>query len=129
MHKIMLGMYPNPGFEPTDIAFDDRFESILIRPKHNPKAELWVQRLRYASFFDKGPKLYQAVLPKLGGIQNLVEPTKKNVDKFKEKLDDLLETIPDEPGEQGSRNAPTNSILDQIHNQMVGPKRPKIKKK
>ena len=129
MHKIILGIYPNPGFDPKDIAYDDRFESILIRPKHCPTAKPWVQQIRYASFFHKGPKLYQTILPKIGGVQNILEPNKTNIDKFKEKLDDLLEFIPDEPGEKGCRNATTNSILDQIHHLQEGPRRPKPKKK
>ena len=117
MHKIMMNMYPNPGFSPEDITFDDRHESIRIKPKYNSSAEDWVKRLRSASFFAKGPKLYQTVLPKLGGIAQICEPTKENLDKFKEKLDNLLQTIPDEPGDGLGRVALTNSILDQIRHQ------------
>ena len=79
MQKIILSIYPNPGFNPADIHYSDRLESIKLKPKHNPKAEMWVQRLRSASFFETGPKLYNEVLPKLGGIQQISEPTKENL--------------------------------------------------
>ena len=115
MHKIVLGLYPNPGFDPTSFSFDDRSQSIRVKPKHEPTAEPRVQQLRSASFFAKGPKLYQAVLACMGGVEQICEPTEENIAKFKGKLDDLLESIPDEPGEGGQRNAATNSILDQIH--------------
>ena len=115
MHKIVLGIYPNPGFDPSTFHFDDRSQSIRVMPKHVPSAEPRVQRLRSASFFAKGPKLYEAVLSKIGGVEHILEPTEENLAKFKSKLDELLEAIPDEPGEGGHRNAATNSILDQIH--------------
>ena len=118
-HKIMLNMYPNPGFNPEDITFDERYESICVKPKYNPRAEEWVKRIRSASFFAKGPKLYQTVLPKLGGIAQISEPSKENLDKFKEKLDEFLQTIPDEPGDGDGRVALTNSILDQIRHQHI----------
>ena len=114
MHKILTNLYPNPGFNPEEIHFDERFERILVRPKHNPSAEPWVERLRTASFFTKGPKLYQTVLPYLGGVDQLKEPTEDNLKEFKKKLDEFLETIPDEPGYPEGRRARTNSVLDQV---------------
>ena len=116
MHKVLTNWYPNPGFDFNDISFNDRLQSISVRPKDDPKAEPWVRRLRASSFFGKGPKLYELVLTKLGGIEALEDP--ENHDKFKRKLDELLATIPDQPTVEGlHRQALTNSILDQIRHQ------------
>ena len=116
MRKVITSWYPNPGIDFKDVTFNDRLQSITVRPKYNPKAEDWVKRLRASSFFSKGPKLYELVLEKLGGIAALEEPD--NHEKFKGKVDELLETIPDEPTHADlKRTALSNSILDQIRHQ------------
>ena len=110
----MTHAYPNPGFRPEDISFDDRYNSIKLKPKYDKDAGPAAKRLRSASFFSKGPKLYETVLPLLGGIENICDPSEENLKEFKKKLDTLLETIPDEPEIGEPRPALTNSILDQI---------------
>ena len=113
MYKIINQLYPNPGIDLSSIVLNVR-EGIKIPAKHDPKAPQWVQRLRTASFFSKGPRLLETVLPFIGGVACLTEEI-PNVDKFKEKLDELLETIPDQPTVPGlTCPALSNSILDQI---------------
>ena len=87
MHKVITSWYPNPGIDFKDVTFNDRLQSISVRPKYDQKAEDWVKRLRASSFFSKGPKLYELVLEKLGGIAALEEPD--NHEKFKGKVDEL----------------------------------------
>ena len=90
MYKIITKLYPNPGTDLSSIVLNDR-QGIKIPAKHDSKAPQWVQRLRTASFFSKGPRLLETVLPFIGGVACLTEDI-PDVDKFKGKLDELLET-------------------------------------
>ena len=116
MYKIITKLYPNPGFDLSSIVFNERGE-VRMDPKFDPRAPSWVKRLRTASIFSKGPRLLETVLPYLGGMACLTNPAPNVVD-FKEKLDKVLVTIPDEPTVPGltanMRPALSNSILDQI---------------
>ena len=128
MYKIITKLYPNPGFDLSSIVLSEKGE-VRMDPKFNDKAPSWVQRLRTASIFSKGPRLMETVLPFLGGMACLTNPN-PNVADFKERLDKLLNCIPDKPLVPGltasMRNAHTNSILDQIRH--GGPK-PVLKEK
>ena len=69
------------------------------------------QRQAYASIRMQGPKLFNCV-PK--SLRNLTQCTK---DKFKNKLDKYLRTVPDEPlvsGYTNLRRADTNSLGDMV---------------
>ena len=120
MYKIITQLYPNPGIDLSGITLNDR-QGTKIPSKFDPKAPQWVQRLRTASFFSKGPRLLETVLPFIGGVACLTEDT-PDVDKFKEKLDKLLETIPDQPTVPGlTCPVMSNSILDQIRHRTATP--------
>ena len=70
-----------------------------------------IRNLKEASFTIHGPQLFN-VLPKW--IRNI---TGVSVDKFKDKLDEFLQTIPDEPqiiGYTAIRRADSNSIIDMV---------------
>ena len=113
IYKIFIGLCPNPGFE--KFPFNDR-TGFKVEAKQNRKAEKWVQNLRNSSFFSVAPRLFNALPLELRSFELPVTPTKKDVEKYKEKLDDWLWCIPDQPGSvQGdTRFADTNSILDQM---------------
>ena len=74
-----------------------------------------VKRLKEQSFQVHGPKLFNC-LP-----QTLRNITKVSVEEFKEKLDEYLSSIPDEPNVDGLTPGacdiftakPSNSIIDQ----------------
>ena len=86
MYKIITKLYPNPGIDLGSITLNDR-QGVKIPSKFNPKAPAWVQNLRTASFFSKGPRLLEAVLPFVGGVMSLTGTP--DVNKFKDKLDEL----------------------------------------
>ena len=80
MYKIITELYPNPGIDLGGITLNDR-QGTKIPSKFNPKAPEWVQNLRTASFFSKGPRLLEAVLPYIGGVASLTGTA--DVNKFK----------------------------------------------
>ena len=108
--KIIEGLAPNCG--------------ITVQPSGRRGRELQVpqlrgkpgvQSLRSQSFQVHGPQLFNS-LPKA-----IRDVTKVSVDDFKEKLDNFLHKIPDEPNVEGLTPgacnlwtaAPSNSIVDQ----------------
>ena len=108
--KIIEGLAPNCG--------------ITVQPSGRRGRELQVpqlrgkpgiQSLRSQSFQVHGPQLFNS-LPK-----SIRDVTKVSVDDFKEKLDNFLQKIPDEPNVEGLTPgacnlwtaAPSNSIVDQ----------------
>ena len=120
MYKIIMKIYPNPGFDLSTIVLNDRL-GVRMAPKVDLKAPQWVERLRTASIFSKGPRLLEAVLPHIGGVAAITNPT-PNLEKFKEDLDKLLTSIPDQPNVPGLKcPALSNSILDQIRHMTATP--------
>lgn len=114
MYKIIIGIHPNPGFEVTDFTHNPR-TGIKVLPKFKKNAPCWVKTIRSSSFFTKGPMLYNLLPVELRTEENLVEPTKANVQNFKQKLDKFLVTIPDQPTTTGlQRQAQSNSLIHQL---------------
>ena len=113
LYKIFIGLCPNPGFQ--RFLLNER-TGFKVEAKQNRKAEKWVQNLRNASFFSLAPTLFNALPLELRNFKLPEIPTKKHVDKYKEKLDKYLWCLPDEPGhiKERLRLASSNSILDQM---------------
>ena len=108
-----MGTYPNPGFDLSSVTQNNR-NGIQIPPKINLKAPDWVQTVRGASFFTKGPKLFNILPQELRTQQYLIDPTQEDIKKFKEGVDKYLARVPDQPKTEGlQRVALTNSILFQ----------------
>ena len=116
LYKIMIGAYPNPGFDLSATTYDER-NGFKIKPKLNLRAKQWVSTIRASSFFNRVPKLFNILPLELRDPKWLcVAPTKLNVDKFKIEVDKFLMKLPDQPTTVGrKRTALTNSILDQVH--------------
>ena len=95
MYKIKIGLVPNPGFEPEY----RRCHKFTYKPRNDRKNG----RL---SFFCVGPRLYNSLPPELRELDDVAEPNKTLVETFKGKLDQYLQTIPDNPGTQ------SNSLLN-----------------
>ena len=111
MYKIHIGLNPNVGFEKV---YNFRTK-VKFSPKFNPRAPTTVKSLRYSSFFNKGPMLYNRLPEDMRELENFVTPDKLQVAKFKTKMDKWLELIPDQPGTDGLlRAARSNSIVDQL---------------
>ena len=114
--KILEGISPNCGL--LSQSFERRGREVKI-PAVRGKGK--VQTLREASFQVHGGKLFNS-LPK--SIRDL---NKISVDKFKEKLDFYLQTIPDEPNLNGyiptacsqQTGCPSNSLIDQAKSQKL----------
>ena len=115
LYKIMIKEYPNPGFILPRLDVADR-NGIVVEPKINLRAPAWVATVRGASFFVKGPKLWNIIPLELRQPEFVNNPTPKLVNNFKSALDRYLETVPDQPSVNGLaryRPALTNSILFQ----------------
>ena len=100
VYKIVLGTVPNPGLQYTNYER----HGIKVTPKFNRKS--MVQSIRNASFFVKGPLMYNKLPLHLRLTKWLTEPTAANVMKFKTELDSYLSTIPDLPGTFNNSLAP-----------------------
>ena len=111
----MIKDYPNPGFDLPRLDVADR-NGIVVKPKVNLRAPAWVATARGASFFVKGPNLYNIIPLELRQPQFVNDPSPKLVNNFKSALDRYLATVPDQPSVSGLaryRPALTNSILYQ----------------
>ena len=107
--KILEGFSPNCGLETTNS--DRRGREVKVPPV---KGSGKIQTLREFSFQVHGSRLFNSV-PK--SVRNL---TRVSIEEFKEKLDNYLSTLPDEP--KGPNyipsscsqvtGSPSNSILD-----------------
>ena len=95
MYKIKIGLVPNPGFEPDY----RRCHKFTYKPRNDRKNGRF-------SFFCVGPRLYNSLPPELRELDDIPDENKTLVDTFKDKLDQYLQTIPDNPGTQ------SNSLLN-----------------
>ena len=93
MHKIKVGLVPNPGIEP-----EFNWNSYQFKPRTDRKNGR-------SSFSVTGPCLYNSLLAKLRQLGDNPNPGAKEVNDFKTELDKYLTTLPDNPGTQ------TNSLL------------------
>ena len=111
--KVLQGLVPNPG------VFEARENEYLGRrcqlPQLKQKTRMSIQTMKENSFQTSGPKLFNS-LPK--GIRNMKKFTE---DEFKEKLDEYLQKLPDQPKIDGLipwgqdlEGKPSNSILFQV---------------
>ena len=111
--KILEGISPNCGLEET--FSERRGREVKVPPVKGKGA---IQTIREKSFQIHGAKVFNS-LPK--SIRNLKNT---NTEDFKAKLDEFLETIPDEPKLPGyiptgcnqNTACPSNSIVDQSRN-------------
>ena len=91
MHKIKLGLVPNPCFEFTY----NRTNKFEFKPRTDRKNG------RY-SFFVMGPRLYNSLPAKLRELDDNPYPEAKDVNDFKKDLDAYLTLLRDEPGTQAN---------------------------
>ena len=85
MHKIKLHLVPNPGF---DYVYR-RCQKFSFKPKEYKKPGR-------TSFFNMGPRLFNSIPPDLRELDDVVQPTSLDLDKFKKKLDKVLSVIIDD---------------------------------
>ena len=95
MHKIKIGLVPNPGFD----SEYRRCQKFTFKPRYDRKNGRF-------TFFCIGPKLYNSIPAELRELEDDIQPDASNVDSFKRKLDAYLQTLPDNPGTQA------NSLLN-----------------
>ena len=98
-----------------EITFEDKGRRGIEAqvPKINRRTPSHIKRLRRESFNYVGPNLWNSI-PK--EIRAFKAESKNHVLAFKNKLNQYLQKIPDEPTVYGlHRSAPTNSIIDQKH--------------
>ena len=111
MYRILIGLAAYDGFEiqvGRGITFKTKY-------KHNSKK--LVKRARHASFFYKGPQLYNLLPLELRQAEEISTPTQNHVNSFKRKVDNFLRNIPDQPNVpdlNSSRVAANNSLICQI---------------
>ena len=111
--KILEKQVPNPGVEES---FSDSKGRLVKIPPVNNKSTSRVKTLREATLKVHGGQLFNSLPP------NLRNMMKCDLDLFKEKLDNFLSTIPDQPkiGDltpaccNQTTAAPSNSLVDQI---------------
>ena len=114
MYKIAIGLVPHLGFKPSISPRTKR----TFTPKYKSGAPKIIKTIRFSSFFNKGPRLYNILPNELREAENITIAQKTHVEKFKDKLDKWLELVPDQPTiPTRTRAAQTNSILDQIQNE------------
>ena len=109
--KILEGISPNCGLEATHN--ERRGREVRIPPI---KATGRILSLRESSFQVHGPRLFNSLPKALRNLQKI------SIDEFKAKLDQYLQTIPDEPKVQNYipttcnqiTGNPSNSIVDHI---------------
>ena len=95
MHKIKLGLVPNPGFK-HDYR---RCQKFKFEPKYDRKNGRF-------TFFVVGPRLYNSIPAELRELEDAIHPDASHVADFKGKLDKYLWTLPANPGTQ------KNSLLN-----------------
>ena len=109
--KILEGLAPNCGLEFH--SHERRGRQVKVPQLKGSQS---VRTLRDQSFQVNGPQLFNCLSLKLRNT------SKVSVDEFKEKLDQFLEKIPDEPNVEGLvptacnqfNASPSNSIIDQV---------------
>ena len=97
VYKIIIQHVPNPGLE---INYNPRTK-IRVTPKQNISrtSPAWIKSLRNNSFFVMGPQLYNSIPAALRELEDDSDKSgKEKVNNFKQKLDEYLRTIPDDPG-------------------------------
>ena len=110
--RIIEGQVPNISDQEhrkVETKWHIRRGRVCLIPSVNSHATQAIKTLRYASFGIQGPRLFN-VLPAY--IRNT---TGCSVETFKNKLDNFLQTVPDEPQVKGytaMRRADSNSLLD-----------------
>ena len=105
--KILQGLVPNCGVEVAS-SNEHRLGRLCRIPELQKQSPLSVKTLREASFQVSGPRLLNC-LPKQ--LRNL---TSLSLDEFKERLDLVLTTVPDEPRAGSLGGWPSNSLLSQM---------------
>jgi hypothetical protein len=114
--KTIQGLVPNCGIEVATNSDDRLGRKCQIRPLHK-KAPAAVKTLREGSFQVSGPQLFNC-LPK-----ELRNQTELSLEEFKEKLDQILTRVPDEPQVSGPGRWISNSLLNQMERREEGPPR------
>ena len=110
MFKILHKLVPNPGIEFKQSNRNGITALVPIVPSGIPCA---VKKLKYHHFNFYGPRLFN-LLPL--DLRNFSPMGHDVVFSFKNKLDQFLSTIPDQPTVYGlQRSATSNSLTDQIY--------------
>ena len=107
--KIINNLAPNLKTNPITTHFSDRRGLYCNVPTLRNARSSKTATLRDGSFAIRGPKLYNVLPQSIRNLQNIT------VDAFKNALDKVLCTLPDEPtvpGYAGGRATKTNSLLD-----------------
>ena len=112
---MLENMVPNLTTEENQIksSTSPRHGRRCVVPPISRSSSSRVRSLREGTFSVNGAQLFN-ILPK--DIRNL---TNVELSVFKDKLDEFLQTIPDEPqspGYVGSRQAESNSLLHMVQN-------------
>ena len=106
--KIINGLVPNCGIEWSDC--EERRGRLCVLRKLKGKSS--VQNLRRQSFQVAGPRLWNC-LPK--NVRNF----KGNQDEFKERLDQFLTKVPDEPKAEGLIPGATDVLNEKQTNTLI----------
>ena len=103
IYKIIIHLVENPGL---DILYSPRTKT-TVKPKFCNQAAAWIRRARSSSFFHNGPKLYNSIPGHLRELEDIGQPSKSNVYRFKHRLNMLLKDILDVPGTLANSLCPT----------------------
>ena len=106
--KILQGLVPNCGIEESESQTSARLGRRCKIPQLKKKSNPAVQKLRDSSFQVTGPKLFNCIPKWLRNMKTLT------LDEFKEKLDCVLASVPDEPRIGGPAGWVSNSLLTQM---------------
>ena len=108
--KIINNLAPNLKTNPIRTHYSDRRGLYCSVPNLcNTRCPAKIVTLREGSFAIRGPRLYNVLPQALRNLQNV------SVNMFKNALDKVLCSLPDEPtvpGYAGGRATKTNSLLD-----------------
>ena len=108
--KAIHNIIPNPGFT---IIYNDRTGITLKLPKLNQTTPSWLRKAKNNSITHKGSQLFNILPTSLRQLLNYDDHPK--LSNFKNALDKLLNTIPDQPTTVGlQRPAQTNSLVHQM---------------
>jgi hypothetical protein len=104
LYKIAVNYLPKCGLVHRQTRTGTFFEPKFISDNNVP---MWIRRAKEVSFFNQAPRLFNWLPKELKQIPTLDNPTKKDINTYKAKLDKFLSTIIDDP-DQGARNSLLN---------------------
>ena len=109
IYRFIIGLIKIEFFE----VYEER--GLKLRRKFKQSAPEFARKLRKSSFFYRGPQLYNLLPSNLRQFEEIDSPSRNNVLSFKNRLDNYLKDIPDQPTTVGlQRAAESNSLIHQI---------------